>query len=49
MAYGVTTRMFLAPAPETLRPDERRGSALWRQLRADEKLRAIEHALKVAA
>ncbi|URD61529.1 hypothetical protein M8312_03155 [Sphingomonas sp. KRR8] len=49
MAYGLNTRMFLAaePLPERDLAAER-ASAVWRQLHADERLRAVERRLRAA-
>jgi hypothetical protein len=46
MAYGVSTRMYLASEPERPRAPVPRDSGLWRQLRADERLCAVERLLR---
>ena len=49
MAYGLSTRMFLAAEPRPpVETDHERASAVWRQLQRDERLRAIERLLKAA-
>lgn len=49
MAYGLTTRMFLSAEPRPPRPANTEHSAAWQLLRPEERLKAIERALKAAA
>lgn len=45
MAYGVMTRMYLVSEPDLPGSRHDRPSAVWRQLEADERLKAVEQQL----
>lgn len=49
MAYGVMTRMYLAPEPDLPGLRHNRPGAVWRQLQADERLKAVERQLLTRA
>ncbi|GLR46924.1 hypothetical protein [Sphingomonas astaxanthinifaciens] len=49
MAYGVTTRMYLAAEPARPAQAVSHAAALWRQLEPKARLEAVERTLRTAA